>query len=89
MPSVADRQTPKLPVRVFCPARVWISDRGHGIPSDVAERLFSPFFTTKRGGLGLGLSICRSIVEMHGGRIGHAPGPQGGAMFTFTFPRQR
>jgi C4-dicarboxylate-specific signal transduction histidine kinase len=70
-------------------ARVSISDRGHGIPSDVAERLFSPFFTTKRGGLGLGLSICRSIVEMHGGRIGHAPGPQGGAMFTFTFPRQR
>jgi len=70
-------------------ARVSISDRGHGIPPDVAERLFSPFFTTKRGGLGLGLSICRSIVEMHGGRIGHAPGPQGGAMFTFTFPRQR
>ena len=68
--------------------RVTIGDRGHGIAPDVAERLFSPFFTTKRAGLGLGLSICRSIVEMHGGRIGHAPGAQGGTEFHFTFPRQ-
>jgi two-component system sensor histidine kinase DctS len=70
-------------------ARVTVTDRGHGIAPDVAERLYSSFFTTKKGGLGLGLSICRSIVEMHGGRIGHVPGPQGGAMFSFTFPRQQ
>ncbi|MEO8485059.1 MAG: ATP-binding protein [Betaproteobacteria bacterium] len=69
--------------------RVTISDQGHGIAPDVAERLFSPFYTTKRGGMGLGLSICRSIVEMHGGRIGHGPGLRGGAAFHFTFPRAR
>jgi C4-dicarboxylate-specific signal transduction histidine kinase len=69
--------------------RVVIGDRGPGIAPEVAERLFSPFFTTKRAGLGLGLSICRSIVEMHGGRIGHAPRDGGGTDFHFTFPRQR
>ena len=67
--------------------RVTIGDRGRGIAPDVAERLFSPFFTTKRAGLGLGLSICRSIVEMHGGRIGHAASALGGTDFHFTFPR--
>ena len=66
--------------------RVSVTDGGPGIAPDVAERLYSSFFTTKPGGLGLGLSICRSIVEMHGGRIGHGPGERGGATFHFTVP---
>ena len=66
--------------------RVTVTDRGPGIAPDVAERLYTSFFTTKPGGLGLGLSICRSIVEMHGGRIGHGPGERGGAAIHFTVP---
>ena len=66
--------------------RVTVTDQGPGIAPDVAERLYTSFFTTKPGGLGLGLSICRSIVEMHGGRIGHGPGERGGAAFHFTVP---
>jgi len=67
--------------------RVSVADRGCGIAPEVSERLYSSFFTTKPGGLGLGLSICRSIVEMHGGRIGHAPREGGGADFHFVIPR--
>jgi two-component system sensor kinase FixL len=52
----------------------------------VAERLYSTFFTTKETGLGLGLSICRSVVEIHGGRIWHDPNPGGGTAFHFTLP---
>jgi signal transduction histidine kinase len=52
----------------------------------VRERLFDPFVTTKRGGLGLGLSICRSVVEAHGGAIRHE-GISNGARFAFTLPR--
>ena len=48
-----------------------VSDLGDGVPSDVRDRLFELFITTKRGGLGLGLSICRSVVEAHGGTIRH------------------
>jgi C4-dicarboxylate-specific signal transduction histidine kinase len=60
-----------------------VSDLGEGVPADVRERLFEPFVTTKRGGLGLGLSICRSVVEAHGGTIRH----EGNSRFAFTLPR--
>jgi len=50
----------------------------------VAAKLFQPFVTTKEGGMGVGLSICRTIVEAHGGRMWIAPGP--GADFHFTVP---
>ena len=46
-----------------------MTDRGHGIPAERAGRLFEPFFTTKAHGIGLGLAVCRTIVEAHGGKI--------------------
>ncbi len=67
---------------------VSVIDHGHGIPPDVAERLFSPFFSTKAEGMGMGLSICRTAIEFHGGTLTHAPNPAGGTVFTFSLPRQ-
>ncbi|HEY8608831.1 MAG TPA: PAS domain S-box protein [Noviherbaspirillum sp.] len=63
-----------------------IVDRGHGIPADVAERLFSPFFSTKAEGMGMGLKICRTAVEFHGGTLVHEDNPGGGTIFRFTLP---
>jgi len=67
--------------------RVTIADRGGGIAPENEPRLFTPFFTTKERGLGLGLSICRSVVEMHGGRLWHDAREGGGTAFHFTLPR--
>jgi two-component system sensor kinase FixL len=64
--------------------RVSVADTGSGISPDVAEQLFQPFITTKRHGMGVGLSISRTIVEAHGGRIWVEPNPQGGTIFNFT-----
>ncbi|MBL8347249.1 MAG: PAS domain S-box protein [Rubrivivax sp.] len=64
-----------------------ISDRGPGIAPDVAARLFTPFFTTRAEGMGLGLSLCRTVVEQHGGTLEFAPGAEGrGTVFRFTLP---
>jgi len=65
---------------------VQVLDQGHGIPRDVAERLFSPFFSTKAEGMGMGLNICRTAIEFHGGTLTHRDNPQGGTIFTFTLP---
>ena len=65
---------------------VEVADRGPGIPPDVAERLFSPFFSTKPEGMGMGLNICRSIVELHQGRLEFSARPGGGTVFTLTLP---
>lgn len=65
---------------------VSVIDQGHGIPEEVAERLFSPFFSTKAEGMGMGLKICRTTVEFHGGTLLHAPNPVGGTIFWFTLP---
>lgn len=67
--------------------RVSVSDTGPGIHPDIASRLFSAFATTKSDGMGLGLSICRTIVEANGGRIWAEPREQGGTMFNFTLQR--
>jgi two-component system sensor kinase FixL len=61
-----------------------VADSGPGVADELRPNLFEPFLTTKPGGMGLGLSICKSIVEAHGGRIGYAPSPNGGATFTLT-----
>lgn len=65
---------------------VSVIDQGHGIPAEVAERLFSPFFSTKAEGMGMGLNICRTAVEFHGGKLIHADNPGGGTIFRFTLP---
>jgi len=61
-----------------------IADSGPGLPRNVAKRLFEPFVSSKRDGMGLGLSICRSIVETHGGKLWSEPNPEGGTIFRFT-----
>jgi two-component system sensor histidine kinase DctS len=66
---------------------VAVLDSGHGIAPEVAERLFSPFFSTKAEGMGMGLSICRTAIEFHGGTLTHAPNPGGGTVFAFTLPQ--
>ncbi|SFH88912.1 two-component system, LuxR family, sensor histidine kinase DctS [Collimonas sp. OK307] len=65
---------------------VSVIDQGHGIPQEVVERLFSPFFSTKAEGMGMGLNICRTAVEFHGGTLTHADNPGGGAVFRFSLP---
>nr|WP_281720697.1 ATP-binding protein [Nitrosomonas nitrosa] len=65
---------------------VTVSDRGPGLPLDGSERVFEPFVTSKVKGMGLGLSISRSIVAAHGGRLWAANSEAGGAMFCFTLP---
>jgi C4-dicarboxylate-specific signal transduction histidine kinase len=63
-----------------------VADLGDGVPDEAKEQLFNPFVTTKPGGLGLGLSICRSVVEAHGGAIRHQVNGGRGAVFAFTLP---
>jgi two-component system sensor kinase FixL len=63
---------------------VSVADTGVGIGPDMMKQLFHPFVTTKRDGMGVGLSICRTIVEAHGGRIWAEPNPGGGTVFRFT-----
>lgn len=65
---------------------VAIIDQGHGIPPEVEQRLFSPFFSTKAEGMGMGLSICRTAIEFHGGSLTHAANPDGGTIFRFSLP---
>jgi two-component system, LuxR family, sensor kinase FixL len=65
---------------------VRVSDTGPGLPDKVVKNLFRPFVTTKSRGMGVGLSICRSIIEAHGGRISASARPGGGTIFAFTLP---
>jgi signal transduction histidine kinase len=63
-----------------------VADIGPGIPFEIASRLFEPFVSSKQDGMGLGLSISRSIIEAHDGRLTAEPNPGGGAVFRFTLP---
>lgn len=63
-----------------------LADSGPGLPQEVVERLFQPFVSTKTSGMGVGLSICHSIISQHGGRIWAEPNPGGGTVFHFTLP---
>ena len=81
-----------LHIRVRAVNADWVEfavvDAGPGIPPDVAQRLFTPFFTTRSEGMGLGLSLCRTVVEQHGGALDFDTG-SGGTRFRFTLRSAR
>lgn len=64
-----------------------VADCGAGISEEVASQLFTPFFTTKAEGMGLGLSMCRTVIEQHGGALDYGPNQPRGTVFRFTIPR--
>jgi two-component system sensor histidine kinase DctS len=66
---------------------VSVIDRGRGVPPEVVPQLFTPFFTTTSDGMGLGLSLCRSVIEQHGGHLRYRPREGGGSVFSFDLPR--
>jgi two-component system sensor kinase FixL len=66
--------------------QISVSDNGAGLTSNKLDKIFAPFYTTKREGLGMGLSICRSIIAAHGGRLWAENNPDRGATFYFTVP---
>jgi signal transduction histidine kinase len=69
--------------------QVTVKDSGEGFSAEDADRLFNAFFTTKASGMGMGLSICRSIIAAHGGRLWAEPNLPQGATFHFTLPSHR
>jgi two-component system sensor histidine kinase DctS len=72
------------------PRKSWVefavTDHGQGLPEPVRDKLFTPFFTTKAEGMGLGLSLCRTVVEQHGGALVYEPAQPRGTVFRFTLP---
>lgn len=80
--------TVSIEVRRSAPEEILVSvhDDGPGIAPELVDRLFEPFVTTKEVGIGIGLSICKSIIESHGARIESINEPRGGACFRFTLP---
>jgi signal transduction histidine kinase len=66
--------------------QVLVGDTGTGLTQEASERLFESFYTTKPGGLGLGLAVCRSIIQSHGGRLWVESTREGGTEFQFTLP---
>ena len=66
--------------------QVSVADTGGGIPPEIEAKLFQPFVTTKQEGMGIGLSVCRTIVEAHGGELRAEDAPGGGTVFRLTVP---
>jgi signal transduction histidine kinase len=65
---------------------VWVADSGPGLPPELGQEIFTPFVSTKPTGFGLGLSVCKRLVEAHGGEISAADRPEGGAVFVVRLP---
>jgi two-component system, LuxR family, sensor histidine kinase DctS len=65
-----------------------VADLGPGIAAEIQQQLFTPFFTTKSEGMGLGLSLCRTVVEQHGGSLRFEPNHPQGTIFRFTLPAE-
>ena len=85
LPLKRRRVTLSATSRTGC-IEVRVCDRGDGVEESLVQQLFSPFVSTKEGGMGMGLTICRSIIELHGGGIRYERLPDGGASFAFTLP---
>jgi signal transduction histidine kinase len=73
--------------RVATGVELQVSDRGHGLGARRPESLFTPYYTTRQGHMGLGLKVARRVVEAHGGRLSARRRAGGGAVFTVTLPR--
>jgi C4-dicarboxylate-specific signal transduction histidine kinase len=92
MDAMAETPPPRRHVTISCDVRttdvdVSVCDTGPGVPAEIIGTLFTPFVTTKARGLGIGLTIVRSIVDAHGGAIIARNNPEGGAAFTVTLRR--
>lgn len=89
--AMADSPQKKLHISVISidddKVEIAVSDTGSGIDQEIGDRLFDPFASTKGEGMGLGLSICRTIIEAHGGTIGVEPNPEGGTIFRVTLEK--
>jgi two-component system sensor kinase FixL len=92
MDALAETPPSRRRITIRCTAKtstveICVSDTGTGLPADIIDKLFTPFVTTKSNGLGVGLTIVRSIVDAHGGTIDAGRNPDGGATFTVTLAR--
>ena len=92
MEAMRDMETRKIGVYVRTKregknfVKVSVIDRGYGLADDAEDKLFTPFYTTKPDGMGIGLTVCHSIIQSHGGRLTFARNPEGGTIFEFTMP---
>ncbi len=88
--AMRDQAPQQLTLSAYCTAdgfvEVCVADSGKGLSVDAAQQLYTPFFSTKPDGMGMGLNICRTIIEFHQGRLWHEPNPEGGTRFCFTLP---
>jgi two-component system, LuxR family, sensor kinase FixL len=86
MATVSRRELTVSASRVGEMVEIRVADTGPGLPELVRARLFQPFITTKPDGMGVGLSVCRAIVEAHGGELHGGDAAGGGTVFRFTVP---
>ena len=92
MEAMRDMDTRNIGVRVQVQkqgencVKVSVIDRGYGLADGAEEKLFTPFYTTKKDGMGIGLTVCHSIIQSHGGRLTFQRHPEGGTIFEFTMP---